>query len=195
VGVSFRDKVITNGIERMAIGEPPYQITTIETINNATCRSAIDRAALRRSWEEALLEAMTHAEIISTPVDKLEVVVESTPGLEVSCSLKGGASREATLFVEALEEILDPIENPRYLIAGKTYLGTRPHDNYHSVPRVLGQKKEWAWGFAEAWRRNVGPGELIYTRSIEGRRMLLRARVCVMNIMAAGWSYRASCWK
>ena len=46
----------------------------------------------------------------------------------------------------------------------------------HPVPDVLGTNRERADALAAAWARYVGGGELVYTRTPEGRRMLLEAR-------------------
>ena len=47
---------------------------------------------------------------------------------------------------------------------------------YHPVPDVLAARKEYAEAFSRHWRRYVGGGALVYTRSPEGRRILLNAR-------------------
>jgi hypothetical protein len=45
------------------------------------------------------------------------------------------------------------------------------------VPELLAARKDRAAIFLLAWRRHVGPGELIYTRTPEAYRILLKARV------------------
>jgi len=106
----------------------------------------------------------------------------------VTCSLKGGTTRERSIFLEALQEILGPVENPRYLLVRKTPLGPLMRKDYHTVPKVLGRRKEWAEHFARMWAGYVGPVNLIYTRNEAGRRLLLKARA---NSLAAGFQKRA----
>jgi len=47
---------------------------------------------------------------------------------------------------------------------------------YHPVPDVLANRKENAETFSRYWQRHVGGGTFVYTRTAEGRRMLLGAR-------------------
>ena len=67
--------------------------------------------------------------------------------------------------------------------------------DYHAVPQVIGRKKELAAVFARNWRRHVGPAKLIYTRNLEGRKALLRARAHSMASAFQKRSKRISCWK
>jgi hypothetical protein len=100
------------------------------------------------------------------------------------------------VYLEALEEILGPVESPRYILVRKTSLrGTLTRHDYHSVPMILGVKREYAETFADAWSRFVGEMDLVYTRSREGRKMLLKAR---NHSLSAGFrkrSERVSRWK
>jgi hypothetical protein len=48
--------------------------------------------------------------------------------------------------------------------------------DYHAVPGILGSRKALASVLHGHWSRWHGGGELIYTRTVEGRRALLRAR-------------------
>jgi superfamily II DNA or RNA helicase len=69
-----------------------------------------------------------------------------------------------------------PIENPRYVLARKTPLGWLMRKDYHAVPQMLARNKELAEHFRKMWARYVGPTELVYTRTPEGRSFLLKAR-------------------
>ncbi len=55
-------------------------------------------------------------------------------------------------------------------------MGSKRED-FHAVPLKLGVKKEYAHIFYQAWCRYVGPTELIYTRSSDGRDALIKARM------------------
>ena len=48
--------------------------------------------------------------------------------------------------------------------------------DYHSVPETLGRNKNLAECFKNQWNKTVGSCELIYTRTIEGRKLLLKSR-------------------
>jgi hypothetical protein len=81
------------------------------------------------------------------------------------------------LFADALAEVLGPIDNPRYLVVREGRLFGMQRDDYHAVPLRFAVKKELAQVFYAAWSKYVGPTELIYTRSQQGRRLLVKARM------------------
>jgi superfamily II DNA or RNA helicase len=144
---------------------------------------------------EAVLAGLRQAGVIRTPADRLRVAVKRGQDLPVRCTLDGGTGYEMTAFIEALEEVLEPIENPRYLLVRRSWLGPLARTDHHAVPTALGRKREAAEAFAQAWRKHVGPTELIYTRSAEGRTALLRARVQSLSASLEGRPERTSCWR
>lgn len=87
----------------------------------------------------------------------------------------------------ALAEILGPVENPRYLLVRRSSLGWKSREDYHAVPTALGTRKRHAEHFVRLWQQRIGKSELVYTRSPEGRRVLLRARA---RSFAAGFQRR-----
>lgn len=94
-----------------------------------------------------------------------------------------GVSRATERQVmQAITEVLGPVQNPRYLLVRRSGFGLLRTD-YHAVPAALGARKEWAETFARLWARNVGSSFLLFTRTPHGRRMLLRARA---TSLAAG---------
>jgi hypothetical protein len=106
-----------------------------------------------------------------------------------------GVSRSTERQVmQAIGEILGPVQNPRYLLVRHSRLGWRTRTDYHAVPSVLGAKKEWAERFAALWVARIGSSGLVFTRNPAGRRMLLRARA---KSLAAGFQRsvdRRSAW-
>ena len=112
----------------------------------------------------------------------------------VYCWMTGGTGRDQALFIRALREVLTPIANPRYLLTQKT-LWRFFHENYFNVPEIFGRKKDCAEAFARAWRSRVGPVQLVYTRSPDGRRLLLRARMNSLSSAFQRTAERISCWK
>lgn len=115
--------------------------------------------------------------------------------VEIRTSLDGrkdvvltGVSRAAERQVmQALAEILGPVQNPRYLLVRRSRLGLRRRIDYHAVPALLGARKEQAENFASLWVERIGSSDLVFTRSAEGRRLLLRARAMSF---AAGFQRR-----
>ena len=122
---------------------------------------------------KAVLKAMVQGELIETSLSQLKVVARPLDRGFVGCSLQGGTTRERSIFLDALQEVLGPIENPRYVLVRKSLLGWFLRKDYHTVPTALGRNKDLAEYFRKMWSRHVGPADLVYTRTPEGRRFLL----------------------
>lgn len=101
---------------------------------------------------------------------------------------------DSDVFARAYQEMLGPLRDARYLIErdstslrGLVYRpvwalvrwfmkqGTDIRA-YHRVPDVLASRKQRAETLARYWETYVGGGRLIFTRTAEGRRLLLKAR-------------------
>ena len=102
---------------------------------------------------------------------------------------------ESALFAEALDEVLAPLSQPRYVIprlivpppagtgaaAGlavrRLVTGHVPATVvYHAVPTVLSGNKKLAVLFERAWNARVGPGAAVWTGSPEGTGILAAQR-------------------
>lgn len=108
--------------------------------------------------------------------------------------LHGVSRGTERLVMQAIAEVLGPVENARYLMVRRSRLGRRTRTDYHAVPAVLAAKKEWAEAFAALWKARIGRSDLVFTRNPEGRRILLRARA---KSFAAGFQRsvdRRSAW-
>ena len=148
-----------------------------------------------RLISDALLEALTEAKIIRTDPRKLNPVTEYDSSGGVFCFLDGATYYEASQFRASLLEILDPIDNPRYLVTrGNALLGFLRID-FHSVPELLGQQRATAEKFLLKWRSYIGPSKLIYTRTREGRRILVKARGYSLSSAFIKRSEVVSKWK
>ena len=98
---------------------------------------------------------------------------------------------ESTVFTTALDEVLSPLAQPRYVIprlivappagpAAACWLAARRLAGghvpgsvvYHAVPSVLAGRKRLATEFERAWNARVSPGKIIYTGSPEGAGVL-----------------------
>ncbi|GAA0492509.1 hypothetical protein GCM10008986_18580 [Salinibacillus aidingensis] len=114
---------------------------------------------------------------------------------EIVCYLEKGTTHEQKLFLQSVQELVDPIDNPRYIIhrtSGKRFWIR--HD-YHAVPEEIGRKKEYAQKLLEQWKKRIGEAELIYTRTPEGRKILLKARMRAMSGQFVKRSERKSVWR
>jgi len=107
----------------------------------------------------------------------------------VRLHLENATEQESALFAVCLEEVLGPMEKPRYVISRSskyitdTWLSKimpeviakffRPVKErlvmYHTVPKVLAASAEKAEIFQRYWNEFVSPSELFYARSKEGK--------------------------
>jgi superfamily II DNA or RNA helicase len=284
VGVSFLEPVIENGLERLAVGVPPFTLEKIDQINTAMQRKALARSDLHRDWflaletdtqgqmvEEiacsprmlprpfvlagavlsfiggafwlgliifaylmqsnqifsdtlggfwnltwilvmivgalgtlktlpktikalllylrhrsdaasirqigkVLLHTLMETDIIRTGTKKPKIVTRQKHSGSVTCTVRNVSTFEKSAFLNALEEIFSPIQNPRYLLYCQSFLGRLGMKDYYSIPQTLGRNKETARTFQLFWSRYIGRAEIVYTRSISGRETLLQAR-------------------
>jgi hypothetical protein len=113
------------------------------------------------------------------------------------CYLEGGSLYDSDLFIRCMEEVLNPVDNPRYLIfkphpdKKKAKLG---EGDFHAVPSAFSQKK-LASVLERHWRKRIGPCELVYTRRARGRKLLLKARTRAWVSLDRKITDRQSVWK
>jgi superfamily II DNA or RNA helicase len=95
-------------------------------------------------------------------------VVEADADGSLRVRLDGSDYLPQARYIEALAQVFDPLHAPRYLIL-------RGQRGY-ALPQACARRKADAAAFLRHWRRQVGRGELIATRTPEGRLCLLRLR-------------------
>ncbi len=138
--------------------------------------------------------ALKETGLISQDVKQsdIQIVPAETEGYQLF--LESATTADAQTFALAFREILGPIGDARYLIERDSsslrnpvfraiWLGMRAILKgqeatrvYHRVPDVFASRKERATKLSRAWSYYVGGGRLIFTRTAEGRRLLLQAR-------------------
>lgn len=122
---------------------------------------------------EGILDALIRTAKLEEPQHcKAEVKEEE---FLVLSYLKGGTTRDKTLFAECLAQFFGIIDNPRYLLIHRK--GSVRTGDCYAVPDTFGRKKEDAAVFRQCMKRVMENYNLIYTRTPEGRRMLLKARI------------------
>lgn len=144
----------------------------------------------------AVLEMLKRTKKLRTPFDEVSVATELQLNGTFVCYLKDATNAESSLFVSLLAEILSPVENPRYLLVYKHWIkkhwGLR---NYYVVPKQFGKRKEDAELFHQCWKKHVDASKLLYTRSIKGRKELLKARLSHIVYQFKEVSKKAITWK
>jgi len=142
-----------------------------------------------------VLETLHHMRIVKTNLRNLNIqTVQDKMGI-VYCRLDGATNVEKRYFMEAMEEALGAIDNPRYLMVRRSYLGRFLRVDYHAIPTVIGQNKKYAEYYAKRWKRYVGHSDLVYTRSKEGRLALLKARTSALSSAFRKKTNRISQWE
>jgi len=124
---------------------------------------------------EIVLRLLIYERIITTSQEKMKIV-SSTAKNDMFCYLDGGSHYEKSQFIQVLQEVISKIDNPRYLLRQQTKLFFTKKDIYYPVPEVFAKNKKSADLFANAWSEKIEKSELVFTRTIEGRRILLKLR-------------------
>jgi hypothetical protein len=143
----------------------------------------------------ALLRSLQDAGLVSRnlQLEYIRVIEQQDNSYQVL--LDYASPEDAAVFIDSFGEMFEPVIDQRYLISRSDHrlpqLALMPlwlllrrafrdaglyEPAYHAVPRVLSTRKDLAATFAENWRRYVGGGELVFTRTESGRQILLAAR-------------------
>ena len=158
-------------------------------------RHGPDGESLRRMGE-AVIGGLTHTGDIRPSGSRIRLrILKETDG-DLRIHPEGGATFERSLFLDALEELLEPVENPRYLLreTQKRKDGDR-RVAYYAVPAAVGGKKGFAERFLSLWRTFVGPADLVYTRTPAGRKELVKARLRSLSATDAPRAERLEIWR
>jgi hypothetical protein len=194
------------GVWALAAGHPglPAELLVANPLALGAMRSAILLRRARQvtaapssgSFEDmaaATADALREAGMISRGSSAL--LIEPLPDGSYRARLTDVSAAESATFAAALDEVLSPLAQPRYIVprlfiappagirAALRLARRRHHDDglpatvvYHAVPTVLGVNARLAKTFARAWNERVSPGELLYTGSPEGAGMLAAQR-------------------
>ncbi|UWX59273.1 DEAD/DEAH box helicase family protein [Chryseobacterium oranimense] len=124
---------------------------------------------------EVVLKSLIYERVITTPSEKMKVIASDNKN-EMSCYLEGGSYYEKSQFIQVLQEVISKIDNPRYLLRQDAKFFFTKKYVYYAVPEIFARNKKSAELFANDWSEKIEKSELIFTRTIEGRRVLLQLR-------------------
>lgn len=144
---------------------------------------------------DVVYNTLYHMGLIQTELADHQIHAERDRMGTVTCWLEGGSTHEQKLFLKALQEVVDPIENPRYLLFRKSSKRVFARYDYHALPEEIARRKEYGEFFLKEWNKRIGKAELIYTRTSEGRKILLTARMKAMSAKFVKKSDRISTWR
>lgn len=133
---------------------------------------------------------------INTPLDQIKLTIEEPQPGRLNCFLNGATEKEEKLFIKYFQEVLAPVDNPRYLITQADLIREKlGFSSYFTVPEVFAQHKKQALVFHEFWIKYLGKNQLHYTRNLEGRKLLLKARFNELKKETHLKSKQATIWK
>ncbi|WP_204413256.1 hypothetical protein [Bacillus tianshenii] len=144
---------------------------------------------------ETVLETLIEMKVWKTEKDKVKMNTEQMPDGEVHFWISGGTRQEQMMLLEAMQEIHDPLDNPRYFLKRKSKWGPFRQYNYHAVPLVIARNKKGAEFFQSQWNKRVAKAELIYARTLEGRKELIKARTKSLTATFKDKADRISVWR
>lgn len=124
---------------------------------------------------KAIQQALLDSGQIETKESAPRVAKDSKRAIYNAIYLKGASMREKEIFAQAMTEFFAPIENQRYIL--KSCHKVKDQTEFFAVPSMFEKRKTDAESFLRHIQRSVGKYDLIYTRSVQGRPILLEARI------------------
>ena len=127
------------------------------------------------TFGKAIHQALLDSGQIETEESAPRVVKDSKQAIYNAIYLKGASMREKEIFAQAMTEFFAPIENQRYIL--KSCHKVKDQTEFFAVPSMFEKRKADAESFLRHIQKRVGKYNLIYTRSVQGRPILLEARI------------------
>ncbi|PQJ73431.1 DEAD/DEAH box helicase family protein [Polaribacter butkevichii] len=125
-----------------------------------------------------ILDSLITLKLITTDKNKIHISTEKLSNGNISCNIEGANKLESQLFTTALEELLKPIENSKYVIVKTNWYRKKLNiSNFFAMPEIFSTNKKTALLFQKNWLYHLGKSKLIYTRNKIGRRLLIKARL------------------
>ena len=148
------------------------------------------------SIAKVVFNTMVKLKHIHTNSSQIKIVIEEPKAGILNCFLKGATEKEEKLFIKYLQEVLAPIDNPRYIITQANWFREKlGFSSYFAVPEIFAQRKKEASVFYENWKLLLGKSALIFTRNLEGRKLLLKARFNELKKDRNVKTKQATIWK
>lgn len=133
-----------------------------------------------RQIARTVIETLSAMDIVKTRLDSIAIKSE-TIGEATYLRVANLPQDETNIVINAIREIMDPIENPRYIIVRQRNWHNILQTDYHAVPSVVSSKRENVEIFKDLWYKYVSDCKVFYTRNIEGRKLLLKAKNCAYS--------------
>ena len=124
---------------------------------------------------KAIHQSLLDSGQIETKESAPRVVKDSKQAIYNAIYLKGASMREKEIFAQTMTEFFAPIENQRYIL--KACHKVKDQTEFFAVPSMFEKRKADAESFLRQIQKSLGKYVLIYTRSVQGRPILLEARI------------------
>ena len=160
----------------------------LKYLRTGSCASVMKQIAIIH------LETLYHMGYIKTALKKVGISVSDMDYLYLSC--KNLTTEENNLLIKSIQEFLDPVENPRYLLVRENrFLNTVKQVDYYAIPALIAQNKPNVEVFESLWHKYIGDCKIFYTRNIQGRKLLLKARKTAFSASKREKSRKLSKWQ
>ena len=127
-----------------------------------------------RTLANCVLKAMQEVGLVA---EGARVNVEADYlGIYLETELLNASVHDQNLFHTAIKELLSPIENPRYLLIPRSKFGRYRYRYALACPEILGTRGEYAECLAKKLKRSMGNIDAVYTRTQQGRKLILTCR-------------------
>lgn len=127
-----------------------------------------------KSLANCVLKTLTETEKIQK--GGYVTVASDITNTYIYCTLENASVREKQLFSQAIGEMFSAIDNPRYVFVKKGMGGRKSYSKSYSCPGILAGNKENAELLKKHIEKVCGKYFLIYTRTEQGRKELLKCR-------------------
>lgn len=143
-----------------------------------------------------ILETLSYQDLIKSSLKNVGLHIDKAPEGSIYVSCTNLPADENNLFIKSMQEFLDPVENPRYiLIKHDKFLNYIKQTDYFSVPAIISPNKDTVNVFKSLWEKYIGECEIVYTRNLEGRKTLLKARKDAFSSSKRPKSKKLSKWQ
>ncbi len=146
-----------------------YLIKIIRHLNPISYMKGIGESVLNSMVKTNKL--VTNKQLVSSVIEKY--IIDGVKYYKTY--LKGATVYENNLFIQGVKDVYSKIVDTRYIICVQKKNNIHK-DSYFNVPSIFDTDKNEASIFYNEWKKHVCKGTLIYTRSKEGRKLLLKAR-------------------
>jgi superfamily II DNA or RNA helicase len=149
---------VSNALNRILRFISPTR--TIKTLGDCILRTLVDMGEIKSLKARFVVQS-----------DKSKVAL--------TCALVDATTYEKTIFAKAISELLTYIDNPRYLLIKQytiLFLTIKDYSQSYACPSIISVKKEYVEILQDHLQSKAGQFKIQFTRSEEGRKMLLKCR-------------------